>query len=433
MALLDIDLLCSSASQDGEFRITARHWHGWLRLRIGDGVPELLRVDDGQLRRVTAEALTPPAADTIRISASEADWRGLLAPVPAVGWHDLNNAHGFAIEAEPLVVAAHNLALRRLVELMREQIHGPADRPGIADSDEQFEQTVGRYVHLTIEGTRYRVYFEEAGTGIPVLMQHTAGGDSRQWRHLLADPQLRRHHRLIAYDLPYHGRSLPPTSLRWWEQEYRLTKAFLMSCVLELSAALELDRPVFMGCSIGGALAPDLAYHHPESFRAVIGINSSLGLPAPSTRERATYESYYSPYLSSEWKASYMLGRTSPTSPEAYRREVGWVYSQGAPLVFSGDMHYYRRDHDLTTAQARQIDTSQVGVYLLACEYDRLTVDGSTARLANSIAGAHYEVVPGAGHFGPAENPGAFTEPLQRVLADVRRETDSRMRKAAEA
>ena len=46
---------------------------------------------------------------------------------------------------------------------------------------------VGRYVHLDIDGLDYRVYFEEAGEGIPLLLQHTAGADGRQWRHLLED------------------------------------------------------------------------------------------------------------------------------------------------------------------------------------------------------------------------------------------------------
>ena len=32
---------------------------------------------------------------------------------------------------------------------------------------------------------------------------------------------------------------------------------------------------------------------------------------------------------------------------QAYRREIAWYYSQGAPAVFEGDLQYYLRDHDL--------------------------------------------------------------------------------------
>jgi hypothetical protein len=34
----------------------------------------------------------------------------------------------------------------------------------------------------------HRLYFEEAGYGIPLVCLHMAGADGRQFRHLLADP-----------------------------------------------------------------------------------------------------------------------------------------------------------------------------------------------------------------------------------------------------
>ena len=74
----------------------------------------------------------------------------------------------------------------------------------------KFSPITGRYVHLTVQGVEYRVYFEEAGKGTPVLMQHTAGSDGRQWRHILEDEKLTSEFRFIAHDLPYHGKSLPP-------------------------------------------------------------------------------------------------------------------------------------------------------------------------------------------------------------------------------
>jgi pimeloyl-ACP methyl ester carboxylesterase len=69
---------------------------------------------------------------------------------------------------------------------------------------------VGRYLDLAVAGTSYPVYFEEAGEGVPLFCQHTAGSDGRQWRHLLEDPWLGERFRVIAWDLPYHGKSLPP-------------------------------------------------------------------------------------------------------------------------------------------------------------------------------------------------------------------------------
>ena len=92
----------------------------------------------------------------------------------------------------------------------------------------KFEAAIGRYVWLEILGVEYRVYFEGAGQGIPLICQHTAGSDGKQWRHFLTDPDITSRFRVIVPDLPYHGKSLPPESQEWWAEEYRLTKSFFI-------------------------------------------------------------------------------------------------------------------------------------------------------------------------------------------------------------
>ena len=140
----------------------------------------------------------------------------------------------------------------------------------------RFEQTTGRYVYLEVDGVEYRVYFEECGSGIPLLLQHTAGSDGRQFRHLLSDSRITDHFRVVAPDLPYHGKSLPPTGIEWWKQGYELRRDWFIEFVLAFSSALELVEPVFMGCSMGGQLAIDLAIQCPDEFRAIIGLESAL-------------------------------------------------------------------------------------------------------------------------------------------------------------
>ena len=71
----------------------------------------------------------------------------------------------------------------------------------------EFEPIVGRFFTVSIDGAEHRVYVEEAGKGLPLLCLHTAGADSRQYRHLLNDPEIIEHFRVVAFDLPYHGRS----------------------------------------------------------------------------------------------------------------------------------------------------------------------------------------------------------------------------------
>jgi pimeloyl-ACP methyl ester carboxylesterase len=278
----------------------------------------------------------------------------------------------------------------------------------------RFDSSTGRYVYLTIDGVEYRVYFEESGAGVPLLLQHTAGADGRQWRHVLEDAEIASRFRLIAYDLPYHGKSLPPLGPQWWTEEYRLTKDFLMQVPLVLSRALELERPAFMGSSIGGHLAVDLALHHPEEFRAVVGLEAAAATPGG-------YQPFWHhPRISNDFKASVMYGLMSPGSPEGLRRETAWVYSQGAPPVFKGDLYYYSVDHDLTHT-ADQIDTSKVDVYILCGAYDWASTPEMARALADRINGASYRDMPDLGHFPMSENPELFLEYIRPVLDEIAR------------
>ena len=47
------------------------------------------------------------------------------------------------------------------------------------------EKINGKYLNLKINNQDSRIFFEENGNGIPLICLHTAGSDSRQFRHLL--------------------------------------------------------------------------------------------------------------------------------------------------------------------------------------------------------------------------------------------------------
>ena len=87
------------------------------------------------------------------------------------------------------------------------------------------EPIVGRYIHLQLGGRDHRVYFEESiaigEPGIPLVCLHTAGADGRQFRYLMTDQDVTCNFQVIAFDLPWHGKSSPPKGYQ--DEEYRLT------------------------------------------------------------------------------------------------------------------------------------------------------------------------------------------------------------------
>ena len=274
------------------------------------------------------------------------------------------------------------------------------------------EPMVGRYVHVEINGEPNRIYFEEAGEGIPLVCLHTAGSDGRQWRHLLADAEFTKTFRIIAFDLPWHGKSNPPAN--WNGDEYQLTTARYTQTIRAFCAALDLDRPVVMGCSIGGRIVLNLAIDHAAEFRALIGLEAA---------------DFQSPWYDTAWLnrpdihggevcAALVSGLVAPQSPAAARTETLWAYKQGGPGVFKGDLYFYRVDGDLR-GRVEAIDTGKCPLFLLTGEYDFSCSPEDTLRTAASIEGADVTIMEALGHFPMSENPDQFRRYIAPVLAKI--------------
>ena len=264
------------------------------------------------------------------------------------------------------------------------------------------EPIVGRYLNVNIDQVNYRIYFEEAGEGIPLLCLHTAGADSRQFRHLLNDAEVTRRYRVIAFDMPYHGRSNPPDG--WWLQKYLLTMKGYLALVRHVWLALGLERPVIMGGSMGGAIVLKLAAEYPRELHGIIGLESSAFAPG-------RYNDYlHHPAIhGSELVASYTFGLCAPNSPETSRRENWWYYSQSDPGVYAGDVHYYSNDWD-GREDIKTIDTSVCKVSLLTGEYDYSCTPDMTRAVAAAIVGSRLVIMNRMGHFPMVENYPLFRE-----------------------
>jgi pimeloyl-ACP methyl ester carboxylesterase len=276
----------------------------------------------------------------------------------------------------------------------------------------QLEPIVGRYLHMECGGRAYRVYFEEAGAGIPLVCLHTAGADGRQFRHLLNDTAVTDRFRVLAFDLPWHGKSLPPAG--WQDEEYRLTTRQYVDFIRAFIRALELDRPVILGCSVGGKVLLQIALEWPQECRALIALEAA-----------AQQQPWYAldwldhPHThSAEVCAAIVWDLMAPQSPPERRHEVWWTYAQGGPGVFKGDLYFYRVDADWRDRMP-QIDTRQCPLYLMTGAYDFSCTPEDTERTAALIPGAKVTIMEALGHFPMAESPDQFRRYLLPVLAEI--------------
>lgn len=276
----------------------------------------------------------------------------------------------------------------------------------------EFEPIEGRYASFPIDGKQCRVYVEQAGQGIPLLCLHTAGADNRQFRHLMVDPDVTSRFRVIAPDMPWHGKSFPPESD--YSSPYELTTDLYVKTVMAFVQAFELHKPVVMGCSIGGRVVLELANRHSDRFRALIGLESA---------------DFQAPWYDTAWLhrpdvhggevcAALVSGLIAPQSPQKTRSETLWQYMQSGPGVFKGDLFFYRVDADLR-GKLQGIRTDLCPLYLMTGEYDFSCSPQDTLRTAESIAGAKVQIMKELGHFPMSENPTQFRKYLLPVLEEI--------------
>jgi pimeloyl-ACP methyl ester carboxylesterase len=374
----------------------------------------VLRFERGRL----VELVQPPRLDTrcaFGFRASPEIWERFFARDPQPLYHDffamLMRVPGFVLEGDSLVAMQHARALHRAMNLMRtvpledaegSRVSSSTLPPAPPSGSPKVEPIVGRYLNVESGGAAYRIFFEEAGAGIPLLCLHTAGADSRQYRHLLNDRAVTDRYRVIAFDMPYHGRTNPPD--RWWLRKFRLTTRDYVDIIRAVWHALDLTRPVVLGCSMGGAIVLQLAADYPHELRGIVGLESSAYAPG-----RYNDFLHHPAVHGGELVASYTYGLCAPNSPEPSTRENWWYYSQSGPGVYAGDVHFYSNDWDGRRALER-IDTKRCKVSLLTGEYDYSCTPDMTRAVASAIPGSRLVIMEGMGHFPMIENYAVFRE-----------------------
>ena len=349
------------------------------------------------------------------LSASSETWAEFAKAVPPVGYQSLvgmiRMGH-LRVDGDMLAFGRNLLLLEQLFAALRPA--APAEESPSVGSP-VIEPVIGRYLRLDFKGRPHRLYFEEAGQGIPLVCLHTAGADGRQYRALLNDAEITRRFRVIAFDLPWHGKSSPPPGFE--REVYQLTTDLYVDTVMAVCRALGLERPVVMGCSIGGRAVLHLALRHGDYFRAAIGLQSATHAEAGADTRLRDLRLLHRPDVhGQEAAAGSVACLIAPTSPQSDRWETLWHYMQGGPGVFLGDLHYYFTDGDLRNGLLDRLDTKRCPLHLLTGEYDLSATPELTAELAKLVNATSFQVMEGMGHFPMSENPARFRRYLLPVL-----------------
>ena len=380
-------------------------------------------------------------AGTVECQADAATWARFLASCPDVGFQSFGALRRqpaiFQVVGEDRHWAQALPMLERLADMLRRRRgngldQGSGDGLGQGNRDRNrngngtgltskpgarhlaaLPHLSGRYVALRDSPDTW-AYSEEAGqtSGPALLMLHTAGADGRQWHGLMAQEDLRRDWRLLAFDLPGHGRSPLPAGQPNWL--WQLDQQQYLDWVLRYLDAQRLDRVALIGCSMGAAIGLPLLARHPDRFAGAI----LLETPWRSPGRRSPWLNHaqvHGARLAAAWVGALL----SPSSAPAQRDHATWIYSQGAPGIYDGDLAFYSDQFDASVHTAA-IDTGRTPLWLLTGDYDYSATPADSRRVAEAIPGARFLEMSGFGHFPMVEDPDGLMPYLSGPLATLR-------------
>jgi pimeloyl-ACP methyl ester carboxylesterase len=392
------------ADTDAEFIQASSGLPCGIRLALGrdDGAP-------------TLNLAGAAATVVLRLSADAETWDRFTHAKPAVGFHSFTAAvrdpSRLLVEGDSVHIAQCLHALERFFEILRGQIDqqaGPHSMPGI-------ESVTGHYAGIGADPKLYPpIYYERAGNpGNPALvMLHTAGADSRQYHHILSDPDMQASWDMYAFDMPAHGKTMPAPDSLW--QGYQLSKkAYSSVCHAFIESVVK--RPaVVLGCSMGAAMALHLGKIHPDQVAGIVALEApyrAKGRKTPYLAHPQINQAAHNP--------SYVRGLMSPVSPLHQRRAAAWVYSQGGFQVYPGDLAFYSDEFD-AEIDVKGLDASNKPVYLLTGAYDYSATPADSKRVADLVPGARFMEMPDLGHFPMIENPDVLLAYLKPVMREIR-------------
>lgn len=263
---------------------------------------------------------------------------------------------------------------------------------------------------MSIVRTRaLEVYFDESGSGPPVLWLQGLGADHRAWSAQLA--RFSPDYRCIAPDNRDVGRSARAV------EPYTLADmAADMAAVLRAAGSAPAH---VIGLSLGGAIAQHLALDYPEVVRSLCLVSS---FARQGARQRE---------LLLAWREIY--ARVDPIT--FYRQANVWLFSDQFfehPRNVANVLRYVASGQaQEPVAFARQIDAAvdhntlerlaeiRLPTLVMTGEHDILAPPHLGRELAAAIGGARFQIVPGGAHSLNLERQIEFNRIVHAFLSEV--------------
>lgn len=261
----------------------------------------------------------------------------------------------------------------------------------------------------------FRMNYEDVGDGPALIFVHGFPLDHTMWSHQVK--ALSDDYRVITPDLRGHGQSEAPPS------PYRMDQ--MADDVRGLLQALDVERAVLVGLSMGGYIAFAFWRIYPHLVRALVLADTRAAADTPDARLNRQAMIDQVKAAGTEPIVEEMLPKllspaTLKNKAEVVAHTQRMMAGTPAPGVI-GALHGLAERPDST----RMLRTLAVPTLILVGEDDAITPPADAEAMQRAILSARRPPnvslvrIPDAGHLAPLENPTAVNQALREFLASL--------------
>ncbi len=264
---------------------------------------------------------------------------------------------------------------------------------------------------MKISANGVNIAYDVQGKGENLVLIHAVGDNRNTWFNQV--PVFSRRYRVITYDMRGFG-----------ETECGETDFTVPDLVKDLHAlmlALGVAQASFVGHSLGGKIALDLAIGHPEMVKSLIFANSSPALTPPSP-ENAAYlnetlqliEQGDMQKLAESSMRTFVAPDFKLNNPAAYQKYLEIKLQNkldGVAKITKATLQSPRVPSDLGKVKCP--------VLLIVGKYDRGAFVEGAANIHKALADSSLVTLP-TGHAGAVEAPQEFNAAVLGFLAGLK-------------
>lgn len=267
-----------------------------------------------------------------------------------------------------------------------------------------------------VEAAGERVHYWQRGDGPPVVLLHGASGNLRDWTFDVA-PRLAARHRVTAFDRPGFGYS----TRRSAGADDPAVQARILAAA---ARALDIERPVVVGHSYGGAVAMGWALdENPGAVVTLGGVSqpyaSALGEVSRAIGLNELATSIYQRYMRANFDegavAAFLARVFEPQPvPEGYAAHIGAALSL-RDTTMEANAADLAALHGALEEMAPRYPALRLPLVALHGTADDTVVPRQSKRLVEAVPGARLVLLDGVGHMPHHARPDA----LETALAEV--------------